>query len=283
MSEKTSNQREMGFLIDASRCIDCRACLVACSVENEVSNTSTRIWIKETGVTGQFPNLSRYSAPYHCMHCDDPSCVSACTVGALQKSDSGIVTYDEDRCIGCRYCMYACPFEVPNFEWDIQMPLIVKCDMCVSRLEAGEGEPACAATCPTDAIMFGPKESMLAQAHQRIELNPDKYVDHVYGEKENGGTATFYVSPVPFEEMGFPASGETSPAYSNRLVTHGTPAVAGAVAVGLSGVYLTIKHHEEAMAELRESGQRETAVSTTHSTSVSNPPDEPAPDKATEE
>ncbi|MCA9951911.1 MAG: 4Fe-4S binding protein, partial [Anaerolineales bacterium] len=212
----------------------------------------------------------------------DPSCVSACTVGALQKSDSGIVTYDEDRCIGCRYCMYACPFEVPNFEWDIQMPLIVKCDMCVSRLGAGEGEPACAATCPTDAIMFGPKESMLAQAHQRIEANPGKYVDHVYGETENGGTATFYVSPVPFEELGFPASGETSPAYSNRLVTHGTPAVAGAVAVGLSGVYLTIKHHEEAMAELRESGE-ETATSTTLSTGVSDNSNETAPDEAAEE
>ncbi len=87
MSEKTSSQKEYGFLIDASRCIDCRACLVACSVENEVPNDISRIWIKETGVTGQFPDLSRYSAPYHCMHCDDPSCVSACTVGALQKSD----------------------------------------------------------------------------------------------------------------------------------------------------------------------------------------------------
>lgn len=285
MSEKTSTQREYGFLIDASRCIDCRACLVACSVENEVSNTSTRIWIKETGVTGQFPNLSRFSAPYHCMHCDDPSCVSACTVGALQKSDSGIVTYDEDRCIGCRYCMYACPFEVPNFEWDIQMPLIVKCDMCVSRLGEGESEPACAATCPTDAIMYGPKESMLAQAHQRIELNPDKYVDHVYGETENGGTATFYVSPVPFEEMGFPSAGETSSAYSNRLVTHGTPAVAGAVAVGLSGIYLTIKHHEEAMAELRESGLGETAVShpPVKATSDEASPTETTPDEAAEE
>lgn len=252
MSEIGVNKNQKGFLIDAGRCIDCRACLVACSVENEVSNTTTRIWIEETGVVGEFPNLERYSAPYHCMHCDDPSCVSACTVGALQKDENGIVTYDADRCIGCRYCMYACPFEVPNFEWDQILPLIVKCDMCEARLESGEAEPACAATCPTDAIMFGPKVDMLAMAHQRIEDNPDKYVDHVYGEEENGGTATFYVSPVPFEELGFPTTESTlSPAYSNRLVTHGTPAVAGAVAIGLSGVYLTIKHHEEAMAELR--------------------------------
>ena len=275
MSENNTTQKEFGFLIDASRCIDCRACLVACSVENEVPNDISRIWIKETGVTGQFPDLSRYSAPYHCMHCDDPSCVSACTVGALQKSDSGIVTYDADRCIGCRYCMYACPFHVPNFEWDVRFPLIVKCDMCVSRLTAGEGEPACAATCPTDAIMYGEKSSMLAQAHQRIELNPDKYVDHVYGETENGGTATFYVSPVPFEEMGFPTGGIVSSAYTNRLVTHGTPAVAGAVAIGLSGIYLTIKHHEEAMAGLGEEAHGETAVSPS--------PAETDPDQATEE
>ena len=216
---------------------------------------TTRIWIKETGVTGQFPNLERYSAPYHCMHCEDPSCVSACTVGALQKGENGVVTYDNDRCIGCRYCMYACPFGVPNFEWEQMLPLIVKCDLCVSRLGEGESEPACAATCPTDAILFGTKKEMLALAHEKIEANPDKYVDHVYGEHENGGTATFYISPIPFDELGFPGPGETSSAYSNRLVTHGTPAVAGAVAVGLSGIYLTIKHHEEAMAETAAAAQ----------------------------
>ncbi|MBK8987622.1 MAG: 4Fe-4S dicluster domain-containing protein [Chloroflexi bacterium] len=263
MSEKITSEKEFGFLIDASRCIDCRACLVACSVENEVPNTISRIWIKETGVTGQFPNLSRYSAPYHCMHCDDPSCVSACTVGALQRDANGIVTYDIDRCIGCRYCMYACPFEVPNFEWEAQLPLIVKCDMCVARLGEGEAEPACAATCPTDAIMFGEKSSMLAQAHQRIDLNPDKYVDHVYGETENGGTSTFYVSPVPFEEMGFPTGGSISPAYSNRLVTHGTPAVAGSVAIGLSGIYLTIKRHHAGPLVAGAEGEGETAVAPT--------------------
>ena len=249
MSESTANKNDYGFLIDASRCIDCRACLVACSVENDVPMETTRIWIQETGVQGEFPNLERYSAPYHCMHCDDPSCVSACTVGALQKDDNGIVTYDQDRCIGCRYCMYACPFQVPNYEWKEQLPLIVKCDMCVSRISDGRSEPACAATCPTDAIIFGKKSDMLAEAHRRIDASPGKFINHVYGETENGGTATFYISPVPFEDMGFPAADTSSPAYFNRLVTHGTPAVAGAVAIGLSSVYLTIKHHEEAMAE----------------------------------
>jgi len=245
-----------GFLINAARCIDCRACLVACSVENNVSMTTTRIWIKGTGVKGIFPNLLRYTAPFHCMHCKDPSCVSACTVGALQRNKDGIVVYDKDICIGCRYCMYACPFGVPNYEWDQRFPLIVKCDVCISRLEEGQ-QPACAATCPPNAIQFGKYEDMLAEAHKQIKAHSEKYVQHVYGEYENGGTATLYISPVPFEEMGFPIGGPTSPAYFNRLVIHGTPAVAGAVALGLTGIYLTIKNQrEEGMQERQETEKR---------------------------
>lgn len=249
MSEHSSQPR-YAFLIDASYCIDCRSCMVACSVENNVPMGSTRIWIKETGVTGEYPNLKRFTVPYHCMHCKDPSCVSACTVGALHRNEDGIVTYDNDICIGCRYCIYACPFEVPKYDWDEPLPLVVKCDMCISRLREGQ-QPACASTCPTGAIQFGKYEDMLAAAHKRINDNPGKYVDHVYGETENGGTSTLYISPVPFEELGFPTPGDTSTAYSNRLVTEGTPMVAGAMLVGLSGIYLTIKHLREEAAKDR--------------------------------
>jgi formate dehydrogenase iron-sulfur subunit len=233
--------------------------MVACSVENNVSMKSTRIWIKETGVTGEYPDLKRYTAPYHCMHCIDPSCVSACTVAALQRNEDGIVTYNSDVCIGCRYCMYACPFQVPNYEWDQQFPLVVKCDMCVSRLGEGQ-QPACAATCPTGAIRFGKYEDMLAEAHQRINDHPDKYVNHVYGETENGGTATLYISPVPFEELGLPDAGTTSPAFSNRLVTEGTPMVAGVMLVGLTGAYLTIKHFKEEAEKERLEAEQEKAA-----------------------
>ncbi|MEO8612016.1 MAG: 4Fe-4S dicluster domain-containing protein [Chloroflexota bacterium] len=257
MSEHTKTPR-YGFLIDVSHCIDCRTCMVACSVENNVPMDSTRIWIKDTGVTGTFPDLKRFTGPYHCMHCIDPSCVSACTVGALQRNEDGIVVYDNEICIGCRYCMYACPFEVPNYEWDQQLPLVVKCDMCAARLGEGQ-QPACAATCPTGAIKFGKYEDMLAEAHQRINDNPGKYVDHIYGEHENGGTATLYISPVPFEALGFPTAGTTSPAFSNRLVTEGTPMVAGAMLVGLSGVYLTIKHIKEEAARERLEAEQEKA------------------------
>jgi len=218
--------------------------LVSCSVENNVAMKSTRIWIKETGVIGEFPNLERYTAPFHCMHCSDPSCVSACTVGALKQNKDGIITYDDEACIGCRYCMYACPFEVPHFQWDQQFALITKCDLCVSRLGEGQTEPACAATCPTDAIQFGRREDMLALAHERIKNEPERYIDHVFGEHENGGTSTFYISPVPFEQLGFPTIETTeSPAHFNRIATEeGTPVIAGVVALGMTSIYLALEH-----------------------------------------
>lgn len=238
-------QPPYGFLIDASYCIDCRACLVACSAENSVSMTHTRIWMKDTGVVGEFPSLTRYTAPYHCMHCIDPACVSACTVGALHKNADGIVTYNDERCIGCRYCMYACPFEVPHFEWDERFALITKCDLCVSRLAEGQAAPACAATCPSGAIQFGSRADMLALAHARITDNPGRYIDHVYGETENGGTSTLYISPVPFEQLGFPVTERTeSPAELNRQATEvGTPIIASTVAVGMTGLYLALERN----------------------------------------
>lgn len=255
-----------GFLIDASRCIDCRACLVACSAENNVPMKSTRIWIKDSTVTGEFPELKHYTAPFHCMHCTDPSCVSACTVGALQKNEDGIITYDNDACIGCRYCMYACPFEVPHFQWDQQFALITKCDLCVSRLAEGQKEPACAATCPTDAIQFGIREDMLAMAHEKIRSQPERYIDHIFGEHENGGTSTFYISPIAFDQLGFPSVETThSPAEFNRMATEeGTPIIAGAVALGMTGIYLALerngkKHtdHNTEQVEATQDGAKE--------------------------
>jgi formate dehydrogenase iron-sulfur subunit len=166
-------------------------------------------------------------------------------VGALQQNEDGVVVYDAARCIGCRYCMYACPFGVPNFEWEQSLALIVKCDLCVNRVAGGE-QPACAATCPTDAIKFGERGAMLELAYQRLHAEPDKYVQHVYGEHEHGGTSTFYISPVPFEELGLPAAeGEESPAHLNRLVTHGTPVVAAGVALAMAGAYLTIERQRK--------------------------------------
>jgi formate dehydrogenase iron-sulfur subunit len=194
------------FLYDATRCIDCRACMVACSVENNIPMDKTRIWVAGVGVTGQFPDLERSTMAYHCMHCEHPDCVSACPVGAYTKREDGPVLYNPEVCIGCRYCMNACPFGVPHFDYDkglIEGAFIDKCFFCTQRIDIGM-EPACVATCPTDAVIHGERDDLIKEAHARIAAHPDRYIDHVYGEYENGGTSYLVLSHVPFSELGLP-------------------------------------------------------------------------------
>jgi formate dehydrogenase iron-sulfur subunit len=205
MKKLTSN----AFLFDATRCIDCRACMVACSVENKIAMDKTRIWVAGIGLKGEYPNLVRASMVYHCMHCNAPDCLSACPVGAYSKRADGPVVYDPKKCIGCRYCMNACPFGVPHFDYDkglIDGAFIDKCSFCTQRIDVGL-EPACVATCPTDALTFGERADLLKEAHARIQAHPDRYIDHVYGETENGGTSYLIISHVPFAELGLPDVG----------------------------------------------------------------------------
>lgn len=203
--------KQHAFLFDATRCIDCRSCMVACSVENKIAMNKTRIWVSGPGVMGQFPNLKRATMVYHCMHCEEPDCVSACPVGAWTKRPDGPVLYNSQRCIGCRYCMNACPFGVPHFDWDkglLDGAFIDKCTMCPQRIDIGL-EPACVATCPTDALVFGDREDLLRDAHERLIKFPTRYVNHVYGETENGGTSYLILSHVPFQVLGLPDLGST--------------------------------------------------------------------------
>ena len=194
------------FLFDATRCIDCRACMVACSVENKIPMNKTRIWVAGVGLKGEFPALERASMVYHCMHCNEPDCLSACPVGAYSKRADGPVLYDSSKCIGCRYCMNACPFGVPHFDYDkglVDGAFIDKCTMCTQRIDVGL-QPACVATCPTGALMFGERDELLKYAHDRLTAQPARYVNHVYGEDENGGTSYLILSHAPFSELGLP-------------------------------------------------------------------------------
>ena len=204
--------KQHAYLFDATRCIDCRACMIACSVENTVPMDDTYIWVAGQGVMGTYPDLKRGTMPYHCMHCLEPDCVSACPVGAWHKREDGPVLYDADKCIGCRYCMNACPFGVPHFDWNTGLlggALMHKCTMCATnRLDQGQ-IPACVQTCPTEALEFGERADLIKEAHARIAANPGKYIDHVFGETENGGTSYLIISHVPFEDLGLPKLGST--------------------------------------------------------------------------
>jgi formate dehydrogenase iron-sulfur subunit len=246
-----SASQPQAFLFDATRCIDCRACMVACSAENNVPMDDTRIWVSGAGVMGTYPNLQRATMPYPCMHCIDPACASACPVGAWTKRADGPVLYDSSRCIGCRYCMNACPFGVPHFQWDkgiVDQPVITKCTMCSQRLDAGQ-EPACVQTCLTGALKFGPRDQMLTEAKARIAATPGKYVNHVYGETENGGTSYLIISHVPFEQLGLPQVPLKPVATASETVMEGTLPFAFGWTVVLSAV--------AGLVRLRERGARQ--------------------------
>jgi formate dehydrogenase iron-sulfur subunit len=191
-----------------------------------------------------------------CMHCEDPACVAACPVTAMFKTEAGPVTYDSSKCIGCRYCVLACPWDVPTAQWDSLAPRIGKCDGCYSRTRqklpterngahrpeiesyaAIMAEPECVKQCAPGALLFGDRDQMLAEARRRIQEHPDKYVDHIYGEHEAGGTNTFYLAAVPFEQLGFPTVQKTAlPHYSEIALGSVPPAIVGVGAV-LGGCY----------------------------------------------
>jgi formate dehydrogenase iron-sulfur subunit len=194
------------------------------------------------------------------MHCEDPSCASACPVGAFRKTELGPVTYDESRCLGCRYCMLACPFGVPRYEWSKAAPAVRKCDMCAARLEKGL-LPACVEACPAEASVAGTREELLAEAHRRIRGSPDAYYPHVYGETEVGGTSVLFLSPVPFEELGFATVGETPPPNLTWQALRKVPAVMSVGGAVLFGVWwITHRREQVAAAEARPAAVKEEVV-----------------------
>lgn len=192
-----------GLLIDTTLCIGCGVCSEACKGINELPGEVEEQLTAYTWTTLHTYGEEAYSRKL-CLHCEKPTCVSVCPVGALEKTAAGPVVYHEKRCIGCRYCMVACPFGIPKYEWDKTLPRIQKCIMCAPRLAEGE-IPACADVCPTGATMFGEREDLLREARRRLVENPSGYVDHIYGEHEVGGTAVLFLSDVNYAQLGFPA------------------------------------------------------------------------------
>jgi len=208
-----------GVLVDTTRCIGCRACEAACAEANQLAGRPERpgddgVFEKRRTtdeftltVVNRFEHKSlRAESPVRfiktqCMHCVDPACASACPARALEKTAAGPVTYTGNRCLGCRYCMVSCPFDVPKFEYSKAVPYVRKCSFCADRQARGL-QPACTEVCPSGALTFGRRADLLEEARIRIYQHPDDYVHHIYGEHEAGGTSWLYISDVEPEHLG---------------------------------------------------------------------------------
>jgi len=239
-------EKSASMLYDSTICVGCRACQVACKRRSHLPYESGQEGLYDMPVdlsAKTWTIIKRYSGSEgtsfiknQCMHCIDPACVSVCPVGALEKLENGPVIYHDDRCIGCRYCMTACPFSIPKTQWEKTFPLIQKCDFCADLQAKGE-QPACGAACPTGALIFGTRKVMLDTARKRLDADK-KYVKHVYGESEAGGTSMLYISDLKAATLGFPEMDDTA------LPTLDWPylrAVPGLIAVMVSlstGIYL---------------------------------------------
>jgi len=204
----------MGVLADTTRCIGCRSCEEACAEINNLPapdlDNETIFDNRRTTSEIQYTVVNRYETEdeeeifvkTQCMHCNQPACVSACLVKAMEKTKEGPVIWNTN-CMGCRFCMVSCPFDIPKFEYDKWNPAIQKCTLCwEKRVKKGE-QPACVEACPADALFFGTRREIIDEANRRIYEDPENYVHHIYGEHEVGGTSWLYLSAVPFEQIGF--------------------------------------------------------------------------------
>jgi len=199
--------KNKGLLIDLTMCIGCNSCQEACKKENNLAGGEE----KKLSATA-YTALEEHNGVFvrrMCQHCNEPTCASVCPVGAFTKTPEGPVLYDETKCIGCRYCIQACPFQVPRYEWSSNYPRVEKCKLCAERLKRGL-PTACAEACPTGATLFGDRDELIRTAYERIHAEPGKYIDKIYGLKEVGGTSILYISAVPFEELGFRTQLESS-------------------------------------------------------------------------
>jgi formate dehydrogenase iron-sulfur subunit len=210
--------RSFAILTDVTRCIGCEQCVAACKQTNHTGEDEPWPWQNDPSGLSSTRWTTIVRGPggryvrVHCRHCLEPACASACPVGALRKSPEGPVVYDPTICMGCRYCMVACPFRFTRYEWSSAAPRVRKCFMCYEAVKSGElKQPGCTAACPTQATIFGERDALLAEAHRRIRANPGRYLPHVWGEEEVGGTSVLYVSDVDLSTAGWPSSLRDAP------------------------------------------------------------------------
>lgn len=258
----TGYPKSFAILHDTTLCVGCRSCEAACNKVNELPQPDkpfTDLSVLETRrrtTTTAFTVVNKYDRPNgdrrpvfykkQCNHCLEPACASACFVSAFTKTPTGAVTYDSSVCVGCRYCMIACPFEIPTYEYDQALtPRIQKCTMCYPRVVEGL-LPGCVEACPMEALSFGKREDMIKIARERFRKYPDRYVEHIYGEYEMGGTSWLYISGTPFKELGMREDLGVTPA---PQLTGGAlssvPIIAGLWPALLVGIYAVSKRKEK--------------------------------------
>ena len=233
------NNEAMGMLYDATMCVGCKACMTACKRVNgdfgslsyeRASFDPDGVWDAPQDLSGSTRTLIKLykETPekwsyikYSCMHCQKPSCVSVCPVSAMTKDKiTGVVDYNKDTCIGCRYCQVGCSFNIPKFQWEKALPQIVKCDLCKNTNLKEKGISACAEVCPVHAITFGKRKDLLDIAHSRLRDHPGRYMSHIYGEHDLGGTNHIYLAGVPFTKLGLPELPAEAPAVFSERIQH---------------------------------------------------------------
>jgi Fe-S-cluster-containing dehydrogenase component len=274
-TKKFLSPDQIGVLVDTTVCVGCRNCEWACKDahgiaagdimaynDRTVFSKRRRPNEKSLTVVNEYTNPKNELLPINvkvqCMHCDHPACVSACIVGAFSKNENGAVTWDGGKCIGCRYCMVACPFQVPTYEYDKAIePNISKCDFCYPKTSKGE-LPACVYICPVEALTFGKKTNLVDVAREKIEKKPSRYFKKIYGEKEVDGTSWMYLASKDFTQLDFPKLPEKAAPGVSESIQHGifayfVPPVMYFTLLGLI-MWVNKKKHEEMEEEKKEAG-----------------------------
>jgi formate dehydrogenase iron-sulfur subunit len=247
----------MAILTDVTRCTGCEACVTACQEHNDLPRERAWRWLHRIDDLShaRWTTLRRLRddrfVRRQCRHCIDPECVSVCIVGALQKTKEGPVTYDRDLCIGCRYCMIACPWEIPRYSWEETVPFIQKCDLCHDRVTKEGRVPACVEACPEEATIFGERQELLDEAHRRLEQEPDRYIQKVWGEHEVGGTSVLYISDVDLNltDLDAPVGDHDPLPHRTTRILHQMPLAFLGMAGVMYGLHWIIRRRQQRLAE----------------------------------
>jgi formate dehydrogenase iron-sulfur subunit len=260
-----------GVLFDATRCIGCRRCEAGCNQVNglpappepfddlNVLDRKRRTHAWTYTVVNRYDRIPGAAGPVYrknqCQHCLEPACASSCFVRAFTKTPQGAVTWDGSVCVGCRYCMIACPFEIPTFEYDkVLAPRVMKCTLCHPQITSGTLKvPGCVGACPVEALVYGKRADLINIARDRMSTFPGRYLNHIYGEHEMGGTNWLYISGVPFREIGLREDLGITPApelTSGALAA--VPIVAGLWPVLLTGIYAINQRKEKISTQERQ-------------------------------